>query len=240
MDIDIVISADYIDDEKIINKTVAIIDILRATSVITTAINNGCKKVIPVLTVEEAENMAKSNNREEIILGGERNAVKIKNFHCSNSPLEYTKEKVNEKTIILTTTNGTRAINKSINAKNILISALINSKATAKVIDKLNEDLIIVNSGTYGEFSMDDFICSGYLIDCLYHIRKDLNLSDIAQTAHYIYLKNKNILDFVEKAKHYERLKKLNLEKDLEYCFQKDIIDIVPEYTKGIIRKSNI
>lgn len=184
--------------EGLINKTVIIIDILRATSVITTAINNGCKKVIPVLTVEEAKDIAK-NSEEDIILGGERNALKIDGFNFSNSPLEYTKKYVEGKTVVLSTTNGTRAINNSFNAKTILISALINSKATAKAIDKLHEDLIIINSGTNGQFSIDDFICSGYLIDCLYNIRKDLELSDIAKTAHYIYTNNKDIESFVKK-----------------------------------------
>lgn len=198
MNIDIVISADHIDEKGLINKTVIIIDILRATSVITTAINNGCKKVIPVLTVEEAKDIAK-NSEEDIILGGERNALKIDGFNFSNSPLEYTKKYVEGKTVVLSTTNGTRAINNSFNAKTILISALINSKATAKAIDKLHEDLIIINSGTNGQFSIDDFICSGYLIDCLYNIRKDLELSDIAKTAHYIYTNNKDIESFVKK-----------------------------------------
>ncbi|EJO5347489.1 2-phosphosulfolactate phosphatase family protein [Clostridium botulinum] len=239
MNVDIVISADHIDEKKLINKTVVVIDILRATSVITTAINNGCKKVIPVLTVEEAKDIVK-NTKEDVILGGERNALKIDGFHCSNSPLEYTKEYIEGKTVVLSTTNGTRAINNSFNAKTILISALINSKATANVINKLNEDLIIVNSGTYGEFSIDDFICSGYLIDCLYNIKKDLHLSDIAKTAHYIYMNNKDIDSFVEKATHYIRLKSLNLEQDLKYCFQKDIINVVPQYKDGCIVKSNI
>ncbi|MBY6829027.1 2-phosphosulfolactate phosphatase, partial [Clostridium botulinum] len=168
------------------------------------------------LTVEEAKDIAK-NSKEDIILGGERNALKIDGFNFSNSPLEYTKKYVEGKTVVLSTTNGTRAINNSFNAKTILISALINSKATAKAIDKLNEDLIIINSGTNGQFSIDDFICSGYLIDCLYNIRKDLELSDIAKTAHYIYTNNKDIESFVKKATHYSRLKSLNLEKDLEY-----------------------
>ncbi|EPY2307337.1 2-phosphosulfolactate phosphatase family protein [Clostridium sporogenes] len=239
MNIDIVISADHIDDKRLINKTIVVIDILRATSVITTAIDNGCKKVIPVLTVEEAKDIAQ-NSKDNIILGGERNALKIDGFNFSNSPLEYTKKYVEGKTVVLSTTNGTRAINNSFNAKTILISALINSKATAKAIDKLNEDLVIINSGTNGQFSIDDFICSGYLIDCLYNIRKDLELSDIAKTAYYIYTNNKDIGSFVQKATHYNRLKSLNLEKDLEYCFQKDIIDIVPQYKDGYIIKSNI
>lgn len=234
MNIDVIISADYVTPNKIKDKTVVVIDILRATSVIVTALKNGCKDVIPVLTVEEAKNIA-NKNRDNYILGGERNALKIDGFDCSNSPLEYTKDRVLGKTIVLTTTNGTKAINKSIGAKNILISALINAKSTSQRVVDINNDLVIINSGTYGEFSIDDFICSGYLIDCISNIKRDIVLSDIAKTAQFIYSKNKDIVGFMREASHYNRIKKLNLEKDLKYCMQKDITTIVPEYFNGRI-----
>lgn len=218
MNIDVIISADYVTPNKIKDKTVVVIDILRATSVIVTALKNGCKDVIPVLTVEEAKNIA-NKNRDNYILGGERNALKIDGFDCSNSPLEYTKDRVLGKTIVLTTTNGTKAINKSIGAKNILISALINAKSTSQRVVDINNDLVIINSGTYGEFSIDDFICSGYLIDCISNIKRDIVLSDIAKTAQFIYSKNKDIVGFMREASHYNRIKKLNLEKDLIFLF---------------------
>src|SRR3712207_6042731 len=100
MKIDVIISANDIKEEKVKGKTVIIIDILRATSVIVTAINNGCNEVIPVLEVEDALKIVK-NNRNKYILGGERNALKIKDFDFSNSPLDYTKDVVSNKTLVI-------------------------------------------------------------------------------------------------------------------------------------------
>jgi len=233
LNIDIIISADDIKLEKVKNKTVLIIDVLRATSVIITAISNGCSSVIPVVTVEEAFEVAQKD-RGNCILGGERRALKIDGFDCSNSPLEYTKEVIGGKTLVISTTNGTRAIRGSIGAKTILIGALINAKAAAKKIINIGDDLVIVNAGTYGQFSIDDFICSGYIIDC---ILKQTNavISDIAKTAQYIYSENTDINGFVKFARHYNVMKKLNLEKDIEYCLKKDIVRVVPEYKDGKI-----
>lgn len=232
MKIDLIISADDIKKEKVIDKSVVVIDMLRATSVIVTAMNNGCNEVIPVITIEEALSIA--NNEEKCILGGERKALKIEGFHCSNSPLEYTSQVVLEKTLVMTTSNGTRAIKGSEGARNIIIGALINAKAVAKKLIKLNNDIVIVNAGTYGEFSIDDFICSGYIIDCVLKEQK-VELTDIAKTAHYIYTQEPD-LKFIESASHFKRIEELNLYEDLKYCCKKDIIDIVPEYKEGRIR----
>jgi 2-phosphosulfolactate phosphatase len=231
--IDIIISASDIKKEKIENKTVVVIDILRATSVITTALNNGCKGVIPVLTVEEAAEIVR-NEKGDFMLGGERNALKIEGFHYSNSPLEYTRDTIDSKTLVMTTTNGTKAIKGCEGASNILIGAMVNAKSIAKRIVELNKDMVIVNAGTYGEFSIDDFLCSGYIIDCLLK-EIEVELSDIAITSHYIYKNNEDIHSFIKYASHYKRITELGLEADLEYCCRKDIIDCVPEYKGGII-----
>jgi 2-phosphosulfolactate phosphatase len=233
MKIDIIISASDIKKEKIENKTVVVVDMLRATSVITTAMNNGCKGVIPVLTVEDAAEVVR-NSKEDFVLGGERNALKIDGFHYSNSPLEFIRETIEGKTLVMTTTNGTKAIKGCIGASSILIGAMINAKATAKKIVELNKDVVIVNAGTYGEFSIDDFLCSGYIIDCVLEALQ-AELSDIAITSHYIYKNNEDIHSFIKYASHYKRITELGLLEDLEYCCTKDIIDIVPEYKDGII-----
>lgn len=233
MRIDIIISADDIKKEKIENKTVVVIDMLRATSVIITAMNNGCKGVIPVLKVEEASEIVK-NSKKEFMLGGERNALKIEGFHYSNSPLEYTRETIYGKTLVMTTTNGTKAIKGCVGASSILIGAMLNAKAIAEKIVKSNKDVVIVNAGTYGEFSIDDFLCSGYIIDCILRLA-ETDLTDIAVTSHYIYKNNEDIHNFIKYASHYKRIMELGLSKDLEYCCRKDIIDIVPEYKDGII-----
>ncbi|MBI6872936.1 2-phosphosulfolactate phosphatase family protein [Clostridium aciditolerans] len=238
MKVDLIISADDIKQEKILKKSIVVIDMLRATSVITTAMNNGCKAVVPVLTIEEALEIA-NKDRKKYILGGERKALKIEGFDCANSPLEYRRDIVEGKTLVITTSNGTRAIQGSLGAKNILIGALINAKAVAEKLISLDNDVVIVNAGTLGQFSMDDFICAGYIIDCLLRERSDIELTDISKTAYYIYKENQNIISFIKYASHYKRIKELNLEEDLDYCCQKDIINIVPEYNDGTITVSD-
>lgn len=233
MKVDIIISADDIKEKKILNKSVVVIDMLRATSVIVTAINNGCEGVIPVLTVEEAVKIAEKH-REKYILGGERNALKIQGFDFSNSPLEYNQDKVKGKTLIMTTSNGTRAIKASVKAKNIIIAAMINAEAVVQKLTHYNKDVVIINAGTNGEFSIDDFICSGYIISILKK-ENEIRLSDIATTSLYIYEKNRDIKSFIKYANHYKKIKELGLLKDLEYCCQKNIIDKVPEYSDRMI-----
>lgn len=233
MKLDVVISADNIKEEYLENKIVVVIDMLRATSVIITALSNKAKEVFPILTVEEA-----FVKKEELLnlglcpmLGGERKAMKIEGFDFSNSPLEYANEKVQGKTIILSTTNGTRAINLSLRAEEILIGAIINAKAVAEELKKINKDVVFINAGTNGEFSMDDFICSGYMISLLCE-SDNHDLSDIAKTAKYIYESNTNLIDYIKDARHFSVLNSLNLMDDLKYCCKKDIISIVPKVEK--------
>lgn len=235
MKVDIIISADDIVESKIENKIVVVIDMFRATSVIVTALSNGCKEVIPFLTIEETLENAKKFNREEYILGGERRAVKIEGFDLSNSPLEYTEDIVKDKRVLMTTTNGTRTLTKSTSAKRILIAAMINASAVAKKLIEINEDVVIVNAGTSGNFSMDDYICSGYIINEMLNDDKSLNLTDIAKTAYIIYRENPDILSYVKEARHYSVMKSLNLDSDIEYCTKKSIINIVPEYKNDSI-----
>lgn len=235
MNIDLIISADDIKKEKVKDKTAVVIDMLRATSVIITALSNGCSEVNAVLSVDEAFKICKSD-RSRHILGGERKALKIDGFDFSNSPLEYTKEKVSGKKLIITTTNGTRAIKGSIGAENILIGAVINGLAVAKKAASYGNDIVFVNSGTDGRFSIDDFICSGYIIDRILEINPEFELTDAAFTADYVYRQNKDILSFVKNAHHYKIVKKLGLDDDVNYCVKKDIINIVPEYRDGIIK----
>ena len=234
MNIDIIISADHIKQNQMKDKVVVVIDMLRATSVITTALANGCKKVIPVLTVEEAFEIA-SKDKENTILGGERQAVKIDGFDFSNSPLEYKKELVEGKDVVITTTNGTRAINGCEGAYKIFVGAMINARAIALKVAKEEKDVVFLNAGTNGQFSMDDFICAGYMISSLIE-NKQYKLTDIAKTAKYIYESNNNIIDYIKSARHFSVITSLGLQDDLAYCMKKDLYSIVPEYKNKEIK----
>lgn len=236
MKIDIIISADDIIESKLENKIAVVIDMFRATSVIVTALNNGCREVLPFLTIEETLENADKLYRSEYILGGERKAVKIEGFDLSNSPLEYTEEVVKGKKVLMTTTNGTRTLTKSNSAERVLIAAMINAEAVAEKLLEINQDVVIINAGTNGNFSMDDYICSGYIINEVIKKNNKIELTDIAKTADMIYESNKDIISYVKEATHYSVMKSLELDNDIEYCIKKSIVDNVPEYKNGIIK----
>lgn len=231
MNITLIPSVKYINKEDVKNNTVVIIDVLRATSVITTALNNGAKEVIAAMEIDEALNLRKDNT----FLGGERKAKKIEGFDFANSPLEYTKEKVLGKTIVMTTTNGTVAINKSIGAYKIYIGCMLNGIEVAKRAVKAKRDIVIVCAGTGGKFSLDDFICGGKIISNIKAIC-DVNMDDFAAAAFMAYYNNKdNVKEYIKMASHYKYLISIGLKEDIDYCFEEDIIKIVPEYNHGRI-----
>ncbi|HBM80035.1 MAG: 2-phosphosulfolactate phosphatase [Clostridiales bacterium] len=234
MNIKLMPRVEDIKDEYVLNTDAIVIDMLRATSVIATAINNGAKQVIPVLETKDAINMREKY--DDVVLGGERKGLKIPGFDVGNSPLEYTKEFIKGKTLIITTSNGTRAINGCAKAKHIYIGSMVNGPAVAKKASEGDADISIACAGTLGRFSLDDFICAGYIIDELLAIKK-YDLDDISFTAHYVYIKNKDDVEgFIKNASHYNYLLSIGMGEDIKYCCQKSIINIVPEYINGSIK----
>jgi len=235
MKIDMIISGDYIITESLRNLTVIVVDVLRATSVIITALNNGAKSVVPVTSVEDA--LATRNNLGNVILGGERKAKKIDGFDLSNSPLEYTSEVVHDKNVVFTTSNGTKAVTKSSTADRVFIGGLLNAKAVSMKAVETERDIVIVNAGTNGVFSMDDFITGGAIINDILSI-KEYELTDIAKTALIIFKSHQDIKSYIKEASHYKILMELGLGEDIDYCLNKDLFNIVPEFKNGIIRLS--
>jgi 2-phosphosulfolactate phosphatase len=221
-----------IDEREIAGSNVIVIDVLRATSVIVTALNNGARGVIPVLSPEEAFKV-RDRVGESAVLGGERKGVRIEGFDGGNSPLEYTKEFIGGKTLITTTSNGTRAIRGCSGAECIFTGSFLNGRSAAKAAAGL--DISIVCAGTLGKFSLDDFLCAGYIIECLLNMN-DYELDDISFLAYHTYAGNSSSLEsFIKNAAHSRYLTSLGMEKDVYYCLERDAIHIAPIYKDGII-----
>ncbi|NLC65682.1 MAG: 2-phosphosulfolactate phosphatase [Clostridium sp.] len=233
MKIDVVITGNNVTTDIVKDKVVIVIDILRATSVIITAISNGAKSVIPVTNVEEALKIR--NKMENVVLGGERKAKKIDGFDLSNSPLEYSKENIQDKNVILTTTNGTKAITRSSSADKVYIGSLLNAKAVARKVNEENKDIVVVLAGTNDKFSIDDFLAAGAIINDILEI-KEYNLTDIAKTSLLLFNTNSDLEELISNAYHYNLLLDLGLHGDIKYCLEKDILNIVPEFKNGIIK----
>lgn len=232
MKINLIPSIEYLKEDEMEGKTVVVIDVLRATSVIATAIGNGAREVIAAVEIEEALKYKDENS----LLGGERKALKIEGFDLANSPLEYKRDVVEGKRVILTTTNGTRTINKSMKAERIYIGCMLNGRAVAEKLADENRDAAIACAGTQGRFSLDDFICAGKIIYDVLEIH-EAELDDFAAAAYMAYRDNRDdVLSYVKMAFHYNYLVSVGLEEDIKYCFKEDLLDIVPVYIDGSIK----
>lgn len=226
--------AEDISSGEIAGTDVIVIDMLRATSVITTALHNGAMRVIPVLTVDDAFKLR--DEQKDVVLGGERKGVKIEGFDAGNSPLEFAPDFILGKTLVITTSNGTRAINACRDAKNIFIGSMLNGPAAANKAAADCCDIRIACAGTLGRFSLDDFICAGYIIDEILKTGK-YELSDISFLSHHIYIENRdNVEDFLRNASHFKYLVSIGAYEDIKYCCKKGIIDEVPVYRDGAIK----
>jgi 2-phosphosulfolactate phosphatase len=224
--------------EVLSDRVVVVIDILRATSVMVQAMSQGAREIIPVKTVEEALQMVKSFPPDTTVLGGERESRKIEGFDLGNSPREYQGEKVRGKRLILTTTNGTKAFHAVSSGKNVLVGSFLNISAAAERCFDLNQDLFIYLSGDEGDFSLEDAVCGGMLIDRI--IKKGgrlVTLTDASHSAHILFQKfEANIVESFYLSQHGRDLVDRGFEGDLPYCAQVDMTNLVPVFEEGVIR----
>ena len=156
----------YVEPEEMIGGTAVVIDVLRSGTSIVHALAAGAKEVIPCLEIEDALALAEQFAHDEILLGGEREGEPIEGFDLGNSPEEYSAERVAGKTIILTTTNGTRAMHHAAKADEILIASFANASAVARRLFE-REHVHVLCSGTDGKISQDDVLLAGMLAERL-------------------------------------------------------------------------
>ncbi|HZJ57362.1 MAG TPA: 2-phosphosulfolactate phosphatase [Clostridia bacterium] len=241
MKISVYPTCDYVEDRDIKDRIVVVIDVLRATSTIITALYNGCKEIIPTADIEDAVNISKNYEKDTFILGGERNAVKIEGFHLSNSPCEYSREQVENKTVLITTTNGTKAITRAVDAKEVVLASFINISAVYEYAAAVGKDISIICAGTLGRFSADDVLVAGALIRGLENRGLSLELDDLGMVAKNMYDSSKDDLHgALSNTLHYSILKNLGLQGDLDDCLTLDTAPIVPIYSDGIVRAWHI
>lgn len=218
---------------------VVAIDVLRATSTIVTAIENGCGRIYPVSDVEEAMSVFSQVHKDEnILLGGENECLKIPGFNLSNSPLEYSKENVSGKDIIMTTTNGTRAINWAAgSAHAVIVGSLLNASAAIKKAISYKKNITLLCAGTGGRYSLDDIIACGCMLSSIEDLGK-YTLCDLSHSCINEYeLSKDNIEGALKNSYHYKRLKKLGFKADLEYCCNIDTTNVAPVFKDNIITK---
>jgi 2-phosphosulfolactate phosphatase len=219
-------------------KIAVIIDVLRASSTITAAIAHGAKGVIPVRSMGDASQIAAKIGSTNFLLCGEKDGVKIQDFDLGNSPLEYTKELVKDKTVVLTTTNGTVAIQQAQLASTIYIASFLNAQAIVSHLKAKHpdDDIVLICSGWKGRISIEDTLCAGHIIHELFGDLMNEDITDGAKVSLAAYHECKNNLaDALARSNHAKRLRDIIENDDIAYCSQINIFDVLPTLKDGII-----
>lgn len=243
MRIDVSFTPDAIDELQLRDKNVVVIDVLRASTTIVTALANGAKEIIPVSSVESAVKISGNLFGDVILLGGERNGKLIEGFNLSNSPQEYTEEVVKNKSIIFSTTNGSQAMVKSRYARNLVIGCFVNVSRVVEFMREINADFSIICAGKQGAFCIEDAVCTGMIIHKFDEaIDDDLSLSDAALASVTLFENyEKNILSMLKKSSHGQYLSEIGFGDDLKICAGIDTCAVLPVLSGNVIklRKQN-
>ena len=214
------------------NYIVVIIDVLRASTSICTAINNGVKKIIPVAGIEEA----KKYKEDGFIVAAERNGIKLDFADFGNSPFNFSADIVAGKEIVYSTTNGTQAIKMVNDCDDVIVGCFNNISVASKWMHEQNKNVLLLCSGWKQKFSLEDAVCAGAFVEELmkypdYCIQCDsatasLDLWEVAK---------KDLLKYMDKVLHRQRLKKFGLDDVLEYTFTLNSINVVPRLVDGAL-----
>jgi 2-phosphosulfolactate phosphatase len=251
MQVDVYPLPSFVPAENISGSTAVVIDTLRATSALVYASAAGVRKIVPLLDVDEAKQFKQNGLNgtvlpKDIILGGERNGIKIDGFDLGNSPQAYTPESVAGKTLIFTTTNGTVAMNAVRSAKNVLLAALVNAGAVVrKITENKNDDdkIIIVCAGTYGKETEEDLLTAGSIVFrlCLLYqtdMNGNMQLNGTAERVKELWqntvlqqdgsVSKTKLLKYLRQSTGGQNLRRIGLDADIEAASQLDRFDVIP------------
>ncbi len=237
MDMDVFPTVETTDGVSFQGRLVVVIDVLRATSSVVAALESGASGVIPVNSMDAAVRLAGgSGGRGSKILVGERRGLPIEGFDLFNSPSEMIPEKVESKTVILFTSNGTRAITSAGKAEKLLICSLNNvGEVAGRIRDE--EDIALICSGSEGDLAAEDLLCCGILLEKLGESVDEEEVGDAGRIAIQLSRNHSdNTLGFLEGCDRGRRLKEMGYHRDVEYCSRLDISGLVPRMEGNTIR----
>lgn len=233
MQIDVIANVAEARTDDLIGKTVMVIDVLRATSNMVTGLVHDCLGIIPVETVQQAKSMQEPGD----LLGGERQCKKLAGFDLGNSPFEYMTEDIRGKRILMTTTNGTRALQKAQKAQTLLACSLLNARACAAYALELKKDLVLLCSGTQDVFALEDGLCAGLIIEELTNRCGDrFSICDFGIAMHACYRELRyGLSEALLNCANGQRLAKLGFLEDVLYCAEVNKWNLVPVVKNGML-----
>lgn len=215
---------------------VVVLDVLRATSAICTAIEHGVKEIIPVASVEEARSL----QAEGYIAAAERGGQIVEGFDMGNSPFSYMDPALKGKSVVLTTTNGTKAINMAKSKETVVIGSLNNLDVLCDWLVKQRRDVLVLGSGWKDKFNLEDTICAGAIADKCLKSGRFFADEDSTVAAKFIFRSSRdNMFAFLKASSHRRRLRKLNLNEDVKYCLTPNNCTAIPILENGSLVRLN-
>lgn len=236
MKFDLLFTWHELSNRKLENSIVAVADVLRATTVMIRALQNGARAVMPQPSEESARDMYTLLNEQglPVLLCGEKDGLKREGYDLGNSPREFTAEAVNGKTLIQLTTNGTRALSAARHAKKVFIAAFSNMSALASRLKQYQgeaDEILFVVSGREGMYCLEDAVCLGGVIaNMIEPPGVFTDVTDAARTAVDLYhMYQGNLLNMVNTSVHGRYLDEIGLGEDLPECVKVDTSVLTPE-----------
>jgi 2-phosphosulfolactate phosphatase len=211
---------------------VVIIDVLRASSAICTAFENGAVSIIPVAEVHEA----KTYKEEGYLVAAERDGYVLDFADFGNSPFNFTREKVEGRTIVYSTTNGTKIIKLSSSAYKTVIGAFLNISSLSNWLIKQDRDVILFCAGWKDKFNLEDTICAGAITERLLESNHFKTICDSAHAALDLWILAKgNLVEYIEKTAQRSRLREKGLDDCISFCLNFDFTSKIPVIHDGIL-----
>ena len=235
MHIDVALTADAAGAMSLGGVSVLVIDVLRASTSIITALINGCDGVVPVATADEARRLASVLPAGTTVIAGERRGEPLAGFDLGNSPLDFTAQRVRGKTLIMTTSNGTQALLAARGAAAVGVAGLVNLGAAAAWAAGSHRDVTLVCAGERGAISLEDHACAGLLVDRLQREEPAAGLSPAAQKALAFGLGyGKDVGRLGGDSSWARHLTARGRGRDVAACLMLDTTTVVPVYAPNI------
>lgn len=219
-----------IESDALAGGVAVVIDILRASTTIVHALASGAAEIWPCQSIEEARRVAEGIPRDSVLLGGERGGERIEGFDLGNSPLEYGSDRVTGKTVVFTTTNGTRALQRCRTADRVFIGAFVNQSALVRVLKRDERPVHLVCAGTDGQLTAEDILFAGVVASQLTGRSADVQTQMAIDFARARSVDEATFGETIRSSRGGQNLLRLGMEADVERASQRDLFNLVPEW----------
>lgn len=231
MDVEVFLTGPVVTEEDVRGSTVIVVDVLRTSTTIASALVNGARAVVPVANTEDAGKIASNLDATSVLLGGERGGELIEGYQHGNSPLEYGPEVVQGRTLVLNTTNGTRTIVQARAAESLVVGTFLNADRIADYALELGNDVTIICAGWRNRVALEDTLCAGMMLHRIWQGKEPGLVSDAAHIAFSQYQMDQDrLLTALQRCNHAQYLHAHGYGADVDFCYQMNTMPVVPYF----------